>query len=621
MAQSIILKKPSSEEIIMLFEKMEKHYSALSQVFAEDEQYYELDFQSLLKIPQEFKADGVVLPTARDMVDTFVDHIDVGNARISVNKKGSSAKSEEACDMQRKFAHGLIHRTKVEADISPWRVAAKHYALHGLAIFKVLWDADLTPDVPKQLERESEEAYAMRLEAWKDANDTPIPIVIQAINPGCVYPDPSFGGREFVFEVHERTVLGASERYTHYQNVKGRNPDEQVKIVSFWSKRWHCEFVDNEPILQVEGGVDRHSYGFIPYVFIDTGLGNMSKDADPKKRYVGILRYLKSMLVAESRAYSIEDIVLAFAAWPWGYLEGDLADTVKEVKQMYGHWTKLPKGVKPVPVTPQVPPHALMEHLNTTSDYITGHAAPASLRGMPQEGVRSAADRRLMIAEGVTKYKYSEEAFRHGTAKVLDLCTRLQKYVIPGDIRVWAMTPTDDIDIEIKKDLLIEPFTYYVEFAPISEEDEYRRHDDYERLIQSGIVTPEWVWEQMSNVDKKAMAHSFEKWKIENDPGLRQVLSQYAMGLAMNAIQQRMKAEGIDGSQMAMPGMGGPVGGGPAGGGPTGGGGQEMMGNMTTGIPNKAQPGSMEAIQNALKQLRGGPMSATQGMRGGGSRI
>ena len=131
------------------------------------------------------------------------------------------------------------------------------------------------------------------------------------------------------------------------------------------------------------------------------------------------------------------------------------------------------------------------------------------------------------------------------------------------------------------------------------------------------VGSKEWAWEQMSNVDQKAMAKSFEKWKIQNDPNLRQVLSQYAIGLATQAIQQRMAADTV-GGQMPLPGMG--MGGG-MGGPQGGGGGQEMMGNMTTGIPNKAQPGSMEAIQNALKSLRGGPMSATQGRGGGGSRV
>jgi len=587
--------KPTSKEILELYEKTKKVYLPLMQDYKNDEKYYELDFKDLLNIPEEFKADGIVLPTARDMVDTFVDHIDVGNARIQVNKKGSSSKSEEAVEMQRKFAYGLIHRTKVEADISPWRVAAKHYAMHGLAVFKVLWDADIVPD--------------------GDSGDSEIPIVIQAVNPGCVFPDPGFGGREYVFEVHEQTVLALTERYSHFKNLKGKNIDEKIELVSFWSKKYHAEFADGQSMLKVAGGVDAHSYNFLPYVFIDTGLGNIDKLNDPRKRYVGILRYIMSLLVSESRNYSISDVVLALTAWPWGYLEGEKAHLVQKVAQKFVIWTKLPPGVKPIPMTPQVPPRALSEHLDRTFGYISGHAAPPSLRGMPEEGVRSAADRRLMIAEGGTKYKYSEEAFRNGTAKVLDLATRLMKYVVPDTIRVWAMPAMDDIDVEVKKDLLIPPFTYYVEFAPVSEEDEYRRHDDLERLVNTGIIPPEFAWKQMSNVNPEEMEMMFEKYKIANDPNLQQVLIQYALGLAVQAIQTRMAAEGAKG-QLALPGMGGAQ----QGGGPPGGEG-DIMGRMTTGIPNTAQLGSAASLQNALKQLRSGkPMNPMQGLGGGGAR-
>jgi len=78
---------------------------------------------------------------------------------------------------------------------------------------------------------------------------------------------------------------------------------------------------------------------------------------------------------------------------------------------------------------------------------------------------------------------------------------RVLKNVVPGEFNVWARTPSDEFDIEFTKDDIVEPFNCYVEFAPVSEEDEYRRHDDLERLTAAGIVTRKWSREQMSNVD------------------------------------------------------------------------------------------------------------------------
>jgi len=88
--------KPTFEDIkSILIPKCVEYYGELYTKFEKDEQFYELDFKGDLNIPDEFKAEGIVLPTARDMVDTFVDHIDVSNARISVNKKGVFKTSNE----------------------------------------------------------------------------------------------------------------------------------------------------------------------------------------------------------------------------------------------------------------------------------------------------------------------------------------------------------------------------------------------------------------------------------------------------------------------------------------------------------------------------------------------
>ena len=45
------------------------------------------DLSCSLGIPEQYIHEAVVLPTARDMVDAFVDHIDIANARVFVNKE------------------------------------------------------------------------------------------------------------------------------------------------------------------------------------------------------------------------------------------------------------------------------------------------------------------------------------------------------------------------------------------------------------------------------------------------------------------------------------------------------------------------------------------------------
>jgi len=595
--------KITIEEIKELQQKCETFYEPLWKCFEDDEKYFELDFKSLLNLPKEFQTEGITLPTARDVVDTYVDHVDLNNARVTVTQQGNTQADFERQQLMRKFFLGMIYRTNVESDISPWRVAGKHHGLHGMGVFKTVYDADRWPDKPEQGEKVSDSEYAERLDQWRYEKGNSLPIVIQAVNPHCIMPDPSYGGRQFVIEKHPRLLLDIRERYPNWSNPKGRKIAENVEFVSYWDAKYRCDMADGEPLLKVKGGVAQHSYGFIPYTIIDAGLGNLSYDNKPEMRYVGILRYIKDLLIAESRDFSIADIILARVSWGGGFLEGDKAKEVTELSQKFGEYTPLPVGVKVIQNNQQIPPEMLNRHLARTSDYIAAHAAPRSVRGLSEEGVRSGADRRLVISEAAARYRYSTEAFRYGTAQVLIKCARLFKNVIPGDIQVWAKTPTDEFDVEIKKDKLKEPFTCYVEFAPISEEDEYRRHDDMERLLAQGVVTPKWARSQMSNVDPIAMDLDEEIQKLKNDPMLQGLVSQYAAGKLAAAISKRTGGEAIPGLAQGATPVAPPQPGQP-----------EAGRQLIAPIPQKAQPGTAEDIQNKMKQMRSQTsMSPTQG--------
>ena len=600
--------KPSIDEILELKKRCQDIYSALFAQYEEDEKYYELEFRELLKMPVEFPNSGIVLPTARDMVDSCVDHTDLFNARVYTNRKGTSMASDEEAEMMRKFYHGIVYRTAVESSISPWRVGAKHYWLHGLCVLKTVWDADRWLDKPEQKEGESEENYAGRIDEWRAGSMLSLPVVIQAVNPHSIMPDPYEGGGRFVFEVSEKLVYDARKRYPSWSNPKGKGLYQQVECTSFWTDTYRCEFYDDEPVLRVKGGIAKHSYGFIPYVFIDTGLGNVDSKADPTKRYVGVLRYIRDVLISESRNYSNADLVLSKNVFPYGFLKGRNAKQVTEIDQRFGQWNILPEDVEPQEVAPQVPPQALAAHLDRTSNYITAHAAPNVVRGIGEQGVRAARDRMIMSSQASVRYQYATEAFKAGTAKALINCAKLMKNVVPGDIRVWTRTPTDEFDVEINKNKMKEPFTCYVEFAPISEEDEYTRHDDLERLVKSGLVTDEWAVTQMSNINPIDEKRRKMKKIIRTSPAYQTALNQI---IAM-ALQEKLTEAGVP---PPMPPQGQPTQGQPTQ--PPQGAGRQVI----PPVPQTARPFSAEENQNNLAQRRSqAPVNPFQGAGGGGNR-
>ena len=593
--------KPSIIDIKELTAQCVKHYSTLQSEFEKDERFYELDFRKSLGIPEQYKNEAVVLPTSRDMVDAFVDHIDLANARVFVNKKGIHKIDDEVAEMMRKFYLGLLHRTNTENSISPWRVAGKHYANHGLAVIKTIWDADRWLDKPAQVKGESKESYEDKLEKWAEDHPPALPILIRAINPANVMPDPSYGGELYVIERHERMVFDMKKMYPLFKNLNDKGITDTVEYTEYWDNEYRSVLIDGEPVLK--GEIVKHKYGFIPYTLIESGLGNLGKDALPEQRYVGINRYAQDLYISESRNYSVADVILKKDAWRGGRVRGQGAEEYANIKQEYGTYTWVPDDVVFEDWEVSKAPDMIALHLARTADLIGAHAAPRSVRGLSETGVRSGADRRLVISEAAAKFQYSKEAFKHGAEKVLIKCAQLFKNVVPDDIRLWAM-PTDSdggFDEVIKKEKMKEPFTCYVEWAPISEEDEYRRQDALNNLWNggNGLVSKKWARGQISSINVPAMEEQDAKEMMRQLPSYVAILDQAVGMMAQQAfgIQPPMAPEAAQGTQTPSEG------------------GQR---SLVPPIPNRAPLGSLD---NLIANMPKAPVSGvrgTQGRNGGG---
>lgn len=586
--------KPTVEYVRSLFERRQYDYGALYSAFELDDQLYELDFQSELGLPDEFKYQGVVLPTARDNVDTFSDYVNIDNARVSVSRRKDSDVEKLSAEQLRKFGQGLIYMTNVQSAISPWRVASKHYPLYGVAWFKTVYNADLWPDKPRQRDGESDEAYAERTGEWLGACAGVLPISVSAVNPQCIMFDKATLGQTWVIEFHQKPVKEIVRRYKRWEPSRAYNDDSTVWMADYWDKDYRCVLVDGQPVLNTKSGVAKHGYGFVPYVCLDAGLGNVTDDDDLAQRFVGINRYIRGVLISQSRDYSIQDIIIAKGGFPSGFLEGENAQAVQNVSVGYGEVNRLPPGVTYKEVKNAMAPSEVTQHFYTTTEIIDGHAIPRSLRGQSETNVRSGSDRRQLMGAAQYRLRYSEMAFKNRTALVLNNCARLLKK-LPGNVTVFSHTPSDEFHDLIDKDKIREPISYHVEFSPVSEEDEYRRHDDFERMINVGLVTPEWARKQMPNVSEKDIEKQQLRQKILNSPAMVNAIDQLVSAKLGAAVNQIMAKEGLA----------------PA---PPPGGQPPSQGGMVTQNRQAAPPGSAQQMQNQLAQNRSRvPMNPTQG--------
>jgi hypothetical protein len=597
---------PTPSEILSLADDQEYVFSGLHEKFREDETYYELDFKAKLGLPDEYADHGVVLPTARSNVDTFADYIDITNARVTVSRRDETKAGRESADQLQKFGMGMIYMTNVQGIVSPWRVASKHYPLYGLAVFKTVFSADRWPDKPEKKKRESDEAYADRLSKWMNEREGAMPILIQAVNPLVLYFDTATMGEAWVIERYEKPVSDVLWSYKGWSNPKDKKGKDKVDYINYCDRDYRCVLLDGEPVLKVKGGVAEHGYGFTYYTLIDAGLGNVDSSGDLSKRFAGINRHLHDILISQSRDYSIVDIIVANNGMPPGVLEGDDAEKVGNLDLRFGIYTPLPKGVTVKAIVPTMAPDQVTQHYSISGDIIDGFAIPRSLRGQSESGVRSGADRRQILAAAQYRLRYSEMAFKHRTAEVLNKCARILKNVVPGDIRVFSHTPADEFEDVIEKDKIREPINYHVEFAPVSEEDEYRRHDDIERLKQTGIATTEWARRQISTMNAKDLHRQELKDMARQSPAYQNMVSMYLDTKARQAMAARLGAEAlVSGSPSPVMGAS------PSSQQPPQGGQMAGMASPTRQVPPL---GSAEAMQAKMKGMRSQtPMKPMQG--------
>jgi len=293
-----------------------------------------------------------------------------------------------------------------------------------------------------------------------------------------------------------------------------------------------------------------------------------------------------------------------------GYITGADAGTIGKINQAYGKW--FPVGNKDVKFNRwerNLSPDKAYQHLAQITDMIDIHSSPRSMMGLGEQGVRSGADRQLVLAEAQSKLNYSKDAFANGWAQVLTKCAKLVKNVIPGDFEIWTRTPSDEFDMVIKKGLFKEPFNFYVEFAPLDEQDEYRRHEDLMRMYQSGVYTLEHARSKLSDVDVKALEKQQLKEALKNSEVFMQMLMQAFAPMFGKALMDAgllpmpSQAQGQQQAGAPQPQQ------------------TSMVGRGTPQIPNRAQPGSAGQMQNQIKSQYGTNPKGMQGRGGGGNTM
>lgn len=526
--------KPTKQWIMGQLISLKTLYSQRNILFDLDDIYYELMFRDQLGLPEEYKELGVVLPTARDIVDAGTNHVSTIYARFLRPVRGTDQDAIEQAEMLRKFDTAMFYRTKIASSVSPWRTAGRHGCLYGMWCLETLYDPNKIPEEPERQSGESDISFEDRMEIYNGELVDALPIVIRAVHPRNVYQDPN---GQFTIIEEPKTYQQAKSEWPHLttqltvsgiiQGVSVGTSD--ATQVTYFDKKWRAIYIDGHPTIRAadEEGVIEHDYGIVPYEIGFSGLGNEDKSAKPEKQAVGLIRYLKPLLRSESFAYSVYNIVLKSHSWPITFVSGPGAAAIANIKLKFGKIYEKPPGVTIEEYVQSPPPEMVMQHMMYTNAVLSASGAPRSVRGLPEAGVRSGTDRAQIINKAQLKYNSILEQLQLTTAKVMSNCTKIAERVVPADFHIWAIAPDEEFDFKFDRSKIKRHYTTFVEFTPTSPEEEARRHADMINLVKAEILSPATGRRRyLSHIDPIAEDIRVEANKLRNDPAIRQVLAQ-----------------------------------------------------------------------------------------------
>jgi len=147
------------------------------------------------------------------------------------------------------------------------------------------------------------------------------------------------------------------------------------------------------------------------------------------------------------------------------------------------------------------------------------------------------------------------------TAKVMSNCTKIAERVVPEDFHIWAKAPDEEFDFRIDRSKIKHHYTTFVEFTPVSPEEEARRHADMINLVKAEVMSPSTGRRRyLSHIDPEAEDIRVEANKLRNSEPVVQVMAQMVASELAGEMARLMKIKQLQAGQtpdlasLSMPG-------------------------------------------------------------------
>ena len=423
--------RPDLSKVLDLFRNSRQYFSRFRTQCENAEMYY---FNENT-VPHVEGFDIIRPSTAKAIIDTATDHVDVNNIAIDVIPP--SARARARAERLKKFYIGTWANLKTPVK----RTAVGHSFLYGIGFMKVLFKSEEWPDAPQMDDFSDENEFKEVLEAWMEKRNIAFPIDVRNVNPKNIIWDDSRVGMKWAIEYYEREAGVIRRRYPEWASSK--DGAQMVNWLEYWDDEWAGYIADNQWVW----GPYRHGYNFLPYIPI-LPADSLDWDTGPlHRRYRGLITPITSLLDAEARAVSQQEAIVRQYAWPTLDFQGPIgpAETARTDYELLGK-NLLPQGVTVARTQGGSVPADILQHLTMVGNYIEQDTFPNVVRGVRPRGVSSGFAISVMAGMGRLKF----QGIADGMARAVEQCNsafaKLVEHKIKGKITVHARSEVHNFD-------------------------------------------------------------------------------------------------------------------------------------------------------------------------------
>lgn len=516
-----------------------------------DQRFYDLKYE--VKIHDIFKK--IKLPTARQMVDTFVSHLPLSKPVIEVIPfKDVKPYKNRAIAQQDYYTWLLIWYMQQLENIL--QKSSKDLGVRGEAYIKTVWDEDIIGTTAKGDDREM--AMLERM-----------PLRMMCPDPMNCYPHPDHIDCHPADMIEVYNLQAGQVRRIWPKWKSGASDTAKVRLVEYWSLAQVCFLAGNDPLL--EGEIPDNPYKIVPYTHVYSGYGHPDEENTPESKAVSLIRHAEEIIEQQCRYYAYLDKATAFASMPIIELPGSREDYPEGGKKLVPHPGMVTfrgetegEGAKVVWAAPNLPA-GIMQAIGAT-EALLGKEQPGVVRGEMPRGVEAGYPMALMIGEARLQFGLPLQNLQTLFSRALEQVRVLIRDVAKETVPVWG----EDKVIKLSPEDCEGAYRVKVEFDATTAEARANRALAGQRLRQGGSISHYTELKDYHNVKnpKKEINRQYAE-SLMSHPALQRMVAVNAVRELEGektalAIQQAM-AEGEAGAGRKAASSGVPIGGKPEG--------------------------------------------------------